>query len=106
MIKGYTFEGNPVAMTMQVAKVTKPLGSVRAMVKANNTVVFDEGGSYVYNKDTGVKTRIHERGGAYVFDIWAPRGEEAVTGNRYQALAQEDQQNDKEVGFAGLDDLM
>ena len=52
-------------MTMQVAGVTKPLGSVRAMVKANNRVVFDDdekaGGSYIMDKGTGVKTRIDER---------------------------------------------
>ena len=41
--RGYTNEGSAVAMTMQVAKVTKPLGSVRAMLEANNMVVIDKG---------------------------------------------------------------
>ena len=54
-IRGYSNEAHMVDMTMQVAEVTKPLGSVRAMVKAGNKVVFDEGDSYILNKATGVK---------------------------------------------------
>ena len=65
-------------MTMQVAAVTKPLGSVRAFVKAGNKVVFDSGGSYIENKGNGVRTNIEDRNGAYVFDLWIPRTE---TGN-------------------------
>ena len=48
-IRGYSNEAHLVDMTMQVAEVTKPLGSVRAMVKAGNKVVFDEGDSYILN---------------------------------------------------------
>ena len=43
-IKGYTNEANLVDMSMQVCDVTKPLGSVRAMLQAGNRVVFDQGG--------------------------------------------------------------
>ena len=42
-LQGYTSEANLVDMSMQVCDVTKPLGSVRAMLKAGNRVVFDEG---------------------------------------------------------------
>ena len=42
-LRGYTNEANMVDMTAQVAEVTKPLGSVRAFVKAGNRVVFDNG---------------------------------------------------------------
>ena len=109
-IRGYSNEANLIDMTMQVAEVTKPLGSVRAMVKAGNKVVFDNGDSYILNKATGVKTRMEDRNGAFVFDIWVPKGnnsseqQQGYKGNYWQALAEEDE--DKEVGFVGLDDLM
>ena len=105
-LRGYTKEANLVDMTAQVAEVTKPLGSVRAFVKAGNRVVFDAGGSYIQNKATGVKTDIEDRNGAYVFDLWIPRGksESRVNTGRYQALLEEDEGNN--MGFVGLDDLM
>ena len=105
-LRGYTGDGNQVSMTMQVAKVTKPLGSVRAMVKANNMVVFDEGNSYILDKATGRKTKVNEVNGAYVFDLWVPRnsGEVSVVSTgRFDALRE---QETVETGFAGLDDLM
>merc|ERR1712004_878938 len=100
----------PVTMSMQVAKVTKPLGSVRAMVEANNMVVFDKGNSYIWDKASWTKTKIDERNGAYVFDIWIPKGNDdnqTVNTGRYQALMeQETQDNDdqgKQLGFVGLE---
>ena len=114
-LKGYTNEANLVDMTAQVAEVTKPLGSVRAFVKAGNRVVFDNGGSYIQHKATGVKTVIEDRNGAYVFDLWIPRdnaqsvsGKHGYSGKYWGALAeQEDNGNEgNDVGFAGLDDLM
>ena len=68
-LQGYTKEGNRVDMSMQVAEVTKPLGSVRAYVQAGNRVVFDAGGSFIQNDVTGVKTDIEDRSRAYVFDL-------------------------------------
>ena len=103
---GYTGDGNQVSMTMQVAKVTKPLGSVRAMVKANNMVVFDEGNSFILDKATGRKTKVSEVNGAYVFDLWVPRTTHevnAVNTGRFDVLKE---QEVNETGFAGLDDLM
>ena len=98
-------------MVMQVAEVTKPLGSVRAMVKAGNRVVCDDGDSYIVNKATGVKTAIEDRNGAFVFDIWVPKGsgEQQQTSTGYQgkylqALV-EDSQGSEQEGFARLDDL-
>jgi hypothetical protein len=32
--------------------------------------VFDDEGSYILNKHTGVKTTIEQRNGTYAFDIW------------------------------------
>ena len=80
-----------IDLTMQVAEVTKPLGSVRAMVKAGNKVVFDDGGSYILNKATGVKTNMEDRNGAYVFDIWIPRAK-GVSSNRFDALREEEEE--------------
>ena len=55
------------------------------------------------------ETAIDERGGAYVFDMWIPKGnnenQSANTG-RYQALMEEDNLDSiRQVGFVGLDDL-
>ena len=41
-----TFRG----MTFQAAAVAKPLGSVEQLCENHHTIVFDEEGSYVYNK--------------------------------------------------------
>ena len=95
-----------VDMSMQVCDVTKPLGSVRAMVDAGNRVVFDRGNSYIQHKGTGMTTKIEERGGAYVFDMWVPRTGSSrqvnqVSTGRYDALKEEG--NDVESGFARQD---
>ena len=94
-------------MCMQVAEVTKPLGSVRAYVRAGNRVVFDDAGSFIQNKATGMKTRIEDRNGAYVFDLWIPRAEreKRVSTGSFDALVNEEEEEDSSV-FAGLDDLM
>ena len=110
-IKGYSNEANLVDMTMQVAEVTKPLGSVRAMVKAGNKVVFDDGDSYILNKATGVKTCMDDRNGAFVFDIWVPKGksqnegqQQGYNGKYFKAL-EEEEEGIETVGFVGLDHL-
>ena len=114
-LRGYTNEANMVDMTAQVAEVTKPLGSVRAFVKAGNKVVFDNGGSYIQNKTTGVKTIIEDRNGAYVFDLWIPRdnkpsgsGQQGYSGKYWGALVEQEGNGnmDNDVSFTGLDDLM
>ena len=100
---------------MQVAGVTKPLGSVRAMTQANNVVVFDKGNSYIVNKATGVKTRIEERGGAYVFDMWVENGKDESWDkighkNLFSAIQEEEEdqegkRTEANMGFVGQDDL-
>ena len=94
-LQGYTNEANLVNMSMQVCEVTKPLGSVRAMLQAGNCVVFDKGGSYIMNKASGVKTAIEDRNGAFVFDIWVPRGNEqkgsGYQGKYFQALQEKEE---------------
>ena len=98
-IQGYTNEANHVDISMQVCDLTKPLGSVRAMVKAGNRIVFDEGGSYIQHKATGAKTVIEDRNGAFVFDIWVPRGEDNGHQGKFKALEEEEDN----MGFVGLD---
>ncbi len=53
-----------------MADITKPLGSVKKMLKAGNRVVFESSGSYVQNISTGRKTPIHERHGTFAMDLW------------------------------------
>ena len=114
-LRGYTKEANLVDMTAQVAEVTKPLGSVRAFVRAGNCVVFDAGGSYIQNKATGVKTVIEDRNGAYVFDLWIPRDnkqngndQQGCSGKSWGAFVEQEsgESMGNDVGFTGLDDLM
>ena len=79
IITGRTDEGTLVSMLLQVADVSKVLGSVREMVKSGNLVVFDEDAngnclSFLECKATKVKTAIKERNGTYQFDIRVPKG--------------------------------
>lgn len=68
--QGETERGSKFKMTAQVAKITKPLCSVRRMTQAGNRDVFDEAGSYVENKATGERTEIHESKGDYHMEVW------------------------------------
>ena len=79
VITGRTDEDTLVSMPIQVADVSKVLGSVREMVKAGNRVVFDEDSngnciSFLECKATNVKTAIKERNGTCQFDIRVPKG--------------------------------
>ena len=115
---GYTSEGNFVDMGMQVGEVTKPLGSARAMMRAGNRVVLDSDGSYVYNKATGVTTKIEDRDGSFQFDIWVPRasagdGEQTCQTTGYQgkyrqALVHhdEDGEDNHDFSFVRMDDFL
>ena len=88
-----------------MAKVAKPLGSVRAMLEAGNVVVFDKGNCYVQTKASGKRTEIEEVNGSYVFDMWVPlkennQGNDQGTG-RYQCFMDQD-----DVNFVGQEDLL
>ena len=65
-------EGTMKGMTFCAAEVTKPLASVRRICANGHTVVFDEAGSYIYNKATGEYHEMREDGGNYVLDVWIP----------------------------------
>ena len=60
-------------MTLQVAEVTKVLGSVNNLVEAGNKVVLGSQGSYIINKRTERVTPIERRNGAFHFDIWVKK---------------------------------
>ena len=107
VIQGVTRDGRKIGMTFQIADVTKPLGSVRAMLDAGNKVVFERGNSYIMDKTGRIKTAIHERTGAFVFDLWMPKAKEGsimnVNTGRFQALMEEENDNED---FVRQDDLL
>ena len=50
-----------------------------------------------------------DRDGSFVFDIWVPRGKREQSsgyqGKYFQALVEEEQEDNPSTGFVGLDDL-
>ena len=67
-----TVEGSLRAMTFQAAPVAKPLGSVKKMCQAGHVIVFDDEGSYIYNKQTQEINWLREESGNYMLDVWLP----------------------------------
>ena len=67
-----TRDGTARGMMMRAAPVSKPLASVRKICKAGHTVVFDDEGSYIYNKATGETNWLREDDGNYMLDAWVP----------------------------------
>ena len=109
-LKGYNGQGGAVNMVLQVADVTKTLGSVPQWAEADNLVVFDKGkdgksASYIFNKKTKAVTEMEYRNGAYGFDMWVPRGKakqsEMNTGKFHALMVEKDDEED-EQGFSGL----
>ena len=73
-LEGFTEEGIPIGVTAQLAGVNKPLMSVMRTCNSGNTVVFDDEGSYVYNKNTGMLSEIRNDGKRYIFPLWVQQG--------------------------------
>ena len=67
---GESEEGIKRALCVQVAEVNKALLSVSKVVKAGNTVVFDEEGSFIEDKRTGQRMWMREDGGMYMLKMW------------------------------------
>ena len=65
-----TSEGTVRGHLSQVADVSKPLQSVRAMMRCNHAVIFDSDGSYSLNKDTGEVNRIEDDGVNFKMIQW------------------------------------
>ena len=62
-----TAEGSWKGLRAQVADVSKPLQSVRSLIKSGHMVVFgdgdgDEAESYIWNKVTGERTAVIDDG--------------------------------------------
>ena len=71
------------AMTFQVAKVNKALGSVSQIVNNGNRVIFDPSGSYIENVFTNDRMWLRERNGVYVLDaLVAPHDQGSDPGNQ------------------------
>ena len=80
-------------MSCQVADVRCPLGSVRQMIKAGNTLVFDQEGSKIINKSSGSVIPVRESSSGFEVDLWVPANKRKTINqatvpvhNRYQAL--------------------
>ena len=77
VIKGYNDEGLAAGIVFQVVEGVKDnLASIRKICGAGNRVVFDDGdqeGSYIANKASGIRTKIHLKNGNYVFRMWVPK---------------------------------
>ena len=72
-VRGVTQEGVAVGLTVQVAEVTKALGSVSKFCEAGNRLVFDDDdpeGGYIENKSIGVRARMQKHDGVYKIPIW------------------------------------
>ena len=63
--------GNEVQET-RASEVSRPLASVKRICKAGHLVVFDEDGSFIFNKMTGEINQLREESGNYMFDVWIP----------------------------------
>ena len=83
MLPMLTKENTKRSMKMQAAEVSRPLASVKRICEAGHVVVFDEDGSFIYNKTTGEFNQLREESGNYMFDVWVPP-KEAVANFRWQ----------------------
>ena len=66
----FTAEGTLRGYTSQCADVSKPLQSVRHLVKTGHAVVFDDAGSYIWNKSTNETNQIVDDGINYSMKAW------------------------------------
>ena len=90
-------------MAVQVADVSRTLGSVNRMNEAGDVVVLDGHDSYTLNKSTGRITGIEWREGKFLMDLWFQKPQnvrnevpKVPTSNRYEALAAVEEEEDTE----------
>ena len=78
-----TSEGHEWNITFQVAEVNKALASVSSLVDSNCRVTFDRDEvtkadvSYIYNKATGVSTKLRRDRNVWVLDAWIDESPDA-----------------------------
>ena len=65
-------EGTVGGMVMTASPVTEPLGSVKKICQAGHTVVFDDEGSFIRNKNDGEVHWLREEDGNCMLDAWIP----------------------------------
>ena len=65
-------EGTFRGMVLKAFTVTKPLGSVKKICQAGHTVVFDDEGSFIKNKNAGDANWLREEDVNYMLDAWIP----------------------------------
>ena len=65
-------EGTVRGMVLKASPVTKPLGSVKKICQAGHTVVFDDEGSFIMNKNTGEVTGLRAEDGNFMLAAWIP----------------------------------
>ena len=70
-----TEEGRDINMKFQIANVNRPLASVSAVCAAGNRVLFEgsDGESYVENKKTKERLKVHMQGGVYLIPAWVKK---------------------------------
>jgi hypothetical protein len=62
-------DGKVKAMNFEVTDCKKPLASVAKILERGNRVVFDEDGSYIYNKETGEIIVLERERGTFVMTV-------------------------------------
>ena len=106
-VKAFSDKGLPLNMTWQIAGVKKPLASIGRICDAGNVAVFTDKGGYIIGK-SGAKSIIEaanncgdgkmamqRENGVYNFKIRIPVKKECDLYNRYAALAEWDNPEDK-----------
>ena len=100
-VTGCTDDGEAVSKRMTCADVHKVLGSVHRMNRGGNMVVLDGDESYLENKHTRRRTKIHYEHGQYILYLWVPSDsceiesakQRASKGNRYAILAADNERD-------------
>lgn len=59
-------------MNFTGAPVSRPLGSVKKMCRAGHAVLFDDDGSFIFNKVTREDNMMREEDGNYLLDVYVP----------------------------------
>ena len=70
---GVDGQGTARKITAQVCEVNKALLSVKRTVAAGNRVVFENGGGYIEDLETGDRLPLEEKGGMYMLHMWVRR---------------------------------
>ena len=73
-MQGHVIYGSPPVAT--------PLASVKRICAAGHMVVFDEQGSFIYNKLTGELNALREEQGNYMLDVYVPPGCDTTFGRQ------------------------